>query len=112
LANASEACVGGVCTLVSCNSGFANCDNAVANGCEVNTNTNLQNCGACGQVCDYPNAAETCSNGICLIGTCDAGFANCDGNPTNGCEVNTNTTLAHCGGCNQGCNLANAAESC
>ncbi len=34
---------------------------------------------------------------------CPSGFADCDGNPANGCETNTNTDNLHCGGCNQFC---------
>src|SRR5690606_24054820 len=35
LANASESCSTGTCTLTSCTTGFANCDGSAANGCEV-----------------------------------------------------------------------------
>jgi hypothetical protein len=112
LPNASESCVNGTCTLGSCNAGFDDCDGDPSNGCEVNLKTDLAHCGGCGAACDYPNAAESCSNGICTLGACNTGFANCDGNAQNGCEANTNTSLAHCGDCNQACDLANAAESC
>jgi hypothetical protein len=30
---------------------------------------------------------------------CNVGFADCDGNPANGCEVNTRTDVNNCGGC-------------
>ncbi len=41
------------------------------------------------------------------------GFADCDGNKTsNGCEINTNTDTAHCGGCsNKVCSSANIATT-
>lgn len=35
-ANAAGSCVTGVCTMSSCNVGFANCDGSAANGCELN----------------------------------------------------------------------------
>ena len=34
--------------------------------------------------------------GACAMGTCNAGFADCDMNPANGCEVNLNTDNANC----------------
>ena len=34
---------------------------------------------------------------------CDPGTANCDGDPSNGCEVDTNSSMAHCGGCDRRC---------
>ncbi|XXX72958.1 hypothetical protein WMF30_35450 [Sorangium sp. So ce134] len=111
-AHASEACVDGACEFGACDEGYADCDGDQTNGCEVNLGSSLANCGACGAACSYPGAAEVCLAGVCVMGACDAGFANCDGQPANGCEVDTNTSTAHCGGCNIGCNLANAAESC
>ncbi|MGK3992346.1 hypothetical protein [Sorangium sp. So ce1024] len=112
LANASESCVDGDCVLGACNAGFADCDGNTANGCEVNTSTSLANCGGCGTVCALPNAAEACLGGTCVLTACEPGFVNCDGDPANGCEVNTASDLAHCGGCNIACALPNAAEAC
>src|SRR5262249_29888051 len=50
-ANAQGGCVGGQCGIFQCNPGFGNCDNNAANGCEVNLNTDANNCQACGNVC-------------------------------------------------------------
>ena len=108
--NAAESCASGICTLTTCNSGFANCDGGTGNGCETSTST-LTNCGGCGVICDRANAAESCSSGSCTLGACTAGHANCDGDASNGCETPT-TTLTNCSGCGVSCNLANAAETC
>src|SRR5262249_22716709 len=35
-ANASAGCTNGLCTILSCNPGFANCDQDAQNGCEAN----------------------------------------------------------------------------
>jgi hypothetical protein len=35
--------------------------------------------------------------------SCAAGFADCDGDPQNGCEVETDTDELHCGGCGVAC---------
>jgi hypothetical protein len=112
LDHASESCLGGTCTLGACEAGFASCDGNASNGCEVNTTASLSNCGGCGLVCDVPNAGEACLGGTCVMGACSAGFANCDGIASNGCEVNLTTSLSNCGGCNLACNLANAGEAC
>src|SRR5687767_7852534 len=48
--NASSVCVNGSCSL-SCNTGYANCDNILSNGCEINITNDVNNCGSCGTVC-------------------------------------------------------------
>ena len=110
-ANGSGACTNRVCT-VTCNRGFANCDNMVGNGCETNLTTSVANCGACGRACTFPNAAATCANGACAMGACNAGFADCDGNPANGCETVTSNNVNNCGACGRACSFANAAATC
>jgi hypothetical protein len=45
-----------------------------------------------------------------VTNTCSAGQADCDGLP--GCEVNTNTDAANCGGCGLACSPAHATGSC
>lgn len=43
------------------------------------------NCGACGNVCNVPNAFADCVNGQCVVGACKNGFNDLDPN-TPGCE--------------------------
>ena len=58
--------------------------------CHDTANGDLQNCGGCGKVCaPHLNAATTCTGNKCGMGACAAGFADCNGDPTDGCEVNT-----------------------
>jgi hypothetical protein len=102
-ANAATSCTGSVCALGACNAGFGNCDGNPANGCETDLRTSPANCGACSNRCAPPNAAGTCAAGVCGLGACTAGFADCDANAVNGCEVNTATDLAHCGACGNLC---------
>jgi hypothetical protein len=59
--------------------------------------TNDKNCGKCGNECLFPHAAGKCvvTNGVpmCTEGTCQPGYIDLDGDPTNGCEyVCTPTT--------------------
>ncbi len=102
-AGGAAVCVAGVCGLGTCATGFANCDAADGNGCEVDTRTTLAHCGGCGQSCAPANATGTCAAGVCGIGACTTGFADCDGVASNGCEVNLQTDLRHCGTCNNLC---------
>jgi hypothetical protein len=98
-ANAVGGCSAGACSIGACNAGFGNCDGNAANGCETNTTNNVNNCGACGNTCSSPNATAACSNSACAIATCNAGFADCDRNAANGCEVNTTNNINNCGAC-------------
>jgi len=111
-ANATAACSSGACAIGSCNVGFANCDGSAANGCEINTNSDVHNCGACGNTCATNNDTPACSSGSCSIGSCTAGFANCDNNAGNGCEVNTQTDAINCGTCGNVCSTANGTPAC
>ncbi|MEZ4408751.1 MAG: hypothetical protein R3A52_20110 [Polyangiales bacterium] len=43
---------------------------------------------------------------------CEAYFADCDGDPPNGCEADTRTSSEHCGRCMNACALANASSAC
>jgi hypothetical protein len=110
----TPSCSNGSCTI-TCVSGFANCDNNVSNGCEVNTTIDDNNCGGCGQVCT-PGAfvaATVCSGGACAISICQSGHADCDSNATNGCETNTDSNVSACGTCGHACPVyANASATC
>jgi hypothetical protein len=69
----------------ACNGLDDNCDGRIDEG--FNKQTDVNNCGACGNKCSLPGAATVqCVTGACQVVTCNAGFANLDGNPGNGCE--------------------------
>jgi hypothetical protein len=108
--NGTASCTNGVCGI-ACNNGFANCDNNASNGCEVNLNTSPQNCNGCGVVCSSANGTPSCASGVCQI-TCSSGFANCDGAVANGCEINLNTDVNHCGSCPKVCSSNHGTPSC
>ena len=97
-------------TVGDCPAGTGNCDGSAANGCETDTMTSADNCGACGQACSLANAAGACVNGVCSVGVCNPGFSDCDGNPYNGCETNLDTSPTSCGACGNACNPA--TEQC
>lgn len=111
--NAQATCAGGVCGLGACNAGFGNCDGMAANGCEKTTSADVNNCGACGNVCPAgANGEPACVNGTCGF-ACDAGFGDCDGMAANGCETALATSVTSCGACGRACSGAGvASRSC
>jgi hypothetical protein len=66
--------------------------------------TDLSNCGACAMPCSTNNITPSCVAGSCSSGVCATGFADCNGDKQkDGCEVNTQTDPANCGGCTIAC---------
>jgi hypothetical protein len=101
-ANASSSCSTGTCQLSACNSGYGNCNNSAADGCEQRLNTTTH-CAACGKACALANATPTCSSGSCQVQSCNAGYGNCDGNAANGCETNLTNNAQNCNACGSAC---------
>lgn len=120
LPNAAESCVPsavtglGVCQLGACNTGFANCNLNPADGCEINTTNDVNNCGQCFQGCNFANASASCVNSGCQMGACNANHADCDNSPLTGCEVNLQTNTNNCGACDNNCVnvIPNSVVSC
>ncbi|MDB4928975.1 MAG: putative neutral zinc metalloprotease, partial [Myxococcaceae bacterium] len=54
-------------------------------------------------VCALANATAACAAGACAVAACAPTFGDCNGNPSDGCEVNGYTNPAHCGGCGRAC---------
>ena len=109
--NGFPGCLASAC-VASCVMGFQDCDGDAANGCEVDIRSDASHCGACRRACAPANGTGMCSMGGCAVAACDSGYADCDGDPANGCEANTQTSTAHCGGCGQACAVANATPTC
>jgi hypothetical protein len=91
---ATPYCVAGQCT--------SNCTLTLCTGACVNTQTSLANCGGCGTACPQPaggNGTPSCAAAKCTY-TCASGYANCDTDVSNGCEVFVQgNDVAHCGSC-------------
>jgi RHS repeat-associated protein len=83
-ANALAVCSAAVCGI-ACQAGFADCANTHT-ACATNVETDLANCGSCGTNCNVPNSVGACNGGQCSF-TCNAGYNDCDGNASNGCET-------------------------
>jgi hypothetical protein len=86
--NGTAACQSGHFVISSCNAGFADADRTFADGCEVNLNTDVHNCGAIGNNITFlPHANVACVNGDALIVSCATGYADYDENTADGCEL-------------------------
>jgi hypothetical protein len=107
-------CTMGSCLITGCLAGFSNCNSNPTDGCETNLQSDVNNCGACGSACGTrPNTvAMNCAMGSCAITACQVGFANCDANAVNGCEVNLQTDVNNCGSCGHKCVMACVAGVC
>jgi hypothetical protein len=101
LQNASPRCSGGSCSVSSCSSGFGDCDNNPANGCEVTLATSSAHCGACGAPCQNANGTTNCVASRC-VPSCSTGFGDCDSSRTNGCETAL-SSVSNCGMCGRTC---------
>ncbi len=104
VANGIPGCAASNCGISSCNTGYANCDALLANGCETPTTNNVNHCGMCGKVCTpLANAAASCAASACGLGACNPGYTDCDKNPANGCEIQTDRDVNNCGTCGKVC---------
>ena len=161
LPGAFPGCDEGACVVDRCEIGFHDIDGVGTNGCEYAclesgdevcddrdndcdatvdegiALDNVANCGACGNVCAYPNGSASCVAGGCTLASCNAGFVDLDGNPDNGCELacvptgaetcngvdddcdgradegfDTTRDPLNCGTCGSRCDFVNATGSC
>ncbi|MCC7385518.1 MAG: choice-of-anchor D domain-containing protein [Deltaproteobacteria bacterium] len=112
VANGVAGCQTRMCTVAGCVAPWMNCNGLYVDGCEINTDVNLAHCGGCNRPCTIDNGTPRCGAGLCEVAGCTPPFDDCNGLPGDGCEINTNTHSAHCGGCNLACDLDNASSSC
>ncbi len=106
----TPACGADGCSI-ACDDGFDDCDADGANGCEINLQTEIDHCGACDTACSNDHGKTACKDGVCAP-SCATGYADCDGDASNGCETDTDTALGHCGACGQKCMPANGSGAC
>ena len=104
-------CEGGTC-VATCAPYTDDCDGSSANGCETDLSNDVVHCGACATspCADGPHGLASCEGGTCSL-ACDDGFANCDGELDNGCEVALASDDAHCGACAVACSTAGSCKN-
>lgn len=108
----ARACMMGMCSSRACDSRWQNCNGTTADGCEADTQRDLQHCGGCNQPCAAAagsHATVTCQQGRCVLLACDPGFGDCNGNVGDGCETQLSTSVNNCGACNTRCVLTAGA---
>lgn len=105
--NAEPVCEGGVCRILECLDGFADCNADAADGCETDL-ADPSLCGACGPLPGVPG--ESCGGCDLGIWFCDdEGGLFCDGDPgedalnaCGGCEDLDEVPFEECGTCGTG----------
>ncbi len=98
----------GVCTFLACKTGFEDCDKNPSNGCEINTTTDSNNCGACGKVCEN---LDGCRWGTCQVCVTSSGTKAICG------TIEDDKNKIFCGICDEGyvCNVnpnGNLGDKC
>ncbi len=110
---ANQDCVDGTCI---CPAGTTRCGDVC-----TDLSVDPDNCGICGNPCPGPvptrgrggevsHGSPSCSGGQCSY-TCFAGFADCNRNIVDGCEVDLGSDPTNCGGCGTKCN-AGLSQPC
>jgi hypothetical protein len=75
-------------TPPGCASGTADCDGRSDNGCETSTDSDNDHCGDCDTACPrfgIMSFGSNCTAGKCVL-ICEGVFADCDDDPSTGCE--------------------------
>src|SRR5206468_6070485 len=104
-------CALGSCSI-ACTGSFRDCDGDASNGCEIDTATNVDSCGSCTKQCPTLAGTANCVAGACGISTCSGTLADRNGSASDGCEVETATSVGNCGGCGKACFVANGTAGC
>ena len=81
-------------------------DEVEVRGCDPSTTTCPGLPTGNGMACNdglVSTSTDVCADGACVGTACATGLADCDGNRTNACEVDTRTSGQHCGACGNVC---------
>lgn len=89
--HATSLCAGGTCEI-ACKELYADCNHALADGCETSTASDPKNCGACGVTC---NEGDLCWRGAC---GCPSGYTPCGDE----CKK-LDSDVDNCGACGKLC---------
>ena len=110
LPNATTTCAAEAgCVVSTCTSGFADCNGVAADGCEADL-ASPATCGGCGLACPVlEHVTMACAAGTCT-GACEAGFADCNADPEDGCERNLLEDKRHCGACDNRCRIGRCEQ--
>jgi hypothetical protein len=103
------ACTNGTCQL-QCPKNQVVCGSQDDGGADagpvcVDTTTDPLNCGSCGVPCNgtIANGLPGCVAGKCGVGSCNAGFGDCNKDATDGCEADLSSDKNNCKACGTVC---------
>ncbi len=78
----------------------------------VDPRTDVAHCGGCGTPCPaIANGAPSCVQGVCGVASCAAGFANCNQQAADGCEVDLTSNGSNCGRCGAACAMGSVCSA-
>ena len=110
LLHADASCSGGACQIDACTKPWIRCNSDNADGCEVNSSTDVMNCGDCGTACPDLHGTPMCVSSKCVI-ECDGDFGDCDRDARTGCEASLND-VNNCGSCGKSCPDTEGVPNC
>jgi len=82
-----------------CPDGRKSCGGACVSLDDPSTGCGAPSCAPCA----IPHGTAKCAGGACATAECEAGRADCNGNASDGCEVDVTTDPKHCGACTTAC---------
>ena len=94
-----------------CNGRDDDCDGVIDNG--IDLTSSAADCGSCGHACGALAGVATgaCNGGHCAV-SCRSGFADCNGDPDDGCEAELSADPDHCSSCDLACDFSHATGTC
>ncbi|MEM9071574.1 MAG: hypothetical protein AAGE52_23910 [Myxococcota bacterium] len=98
-------CADAICGFV-CEAERADCNGIPEDGCEIDTEEDVDHCGECDAACDTTNVSDVeCRMGACGVVACEDGFDDCNGDAGDGCEAELASDPTHCGACGNTCEV-------
>jgi hypothetical protein len=85
-----------------CDDGLV-CENDQCTPTCGDTTSSVDNCGSCGHVCTGDHVDWACVESTCVQNGCDPGWGDCNGESSDGCEVDVTSDGLNCSRCGDPC---------
>ena len=96
------AAAGSLCARTPCPAGAVQCGAQCVSSTDPRFGCGADSCAPCA----IAHAKPRCASQACAIAACEAGWADCNGDPSDGCEADL-TSPASCGACGVACAAPN-----